>query len=90
MYSKVPKLADAKGVNEKHPAYGLRRNLIRLIGNLAYRHKDNQDKVRESTPVYTVKVCFGKSFEKKIISIFDGMHTFHEKNNRTELLRNHP
>ncbi|KAK7084113.1 hypothetical protein SK128_009820 [Halocaridina rubra] len=32
---------------ETHPAYGFKRDMIRLIANLVYRHKANQDTVRE-------------------------------------------
>lgn len=31
---------------ENHPAFGFKCNLIRLIASLVYRHKENQDKVR--------------------------------------------
>lgn len=30
---------------EKHPAFGFKANLIRAIGNLIYRHKENQNLV---------------------------------------------
>lgn len=32
---------------ENHPAFGFKCDLIRLIASLVYRHKDNQDQVRE-------------------------------------------
>ncbi|XP_042232406.1 ataxin-10-like isoform X2 [Homarus americanus] len=32
---------------ETHPAFGFKCDLIRLIASLVYRHKDNQDQVRE-------------------------------------------
>lgn len=38
-----------KGVEnqvEQHPAFGFKACLVRLIGNLCWRHKENQDQVR--------------------------------------------
>ncbi|XP_072027501.1 ataxin-10-like [Amphiura filiformis] len=32
---------------ETSPVYGLKRDLVRLIGNMCYKHKPNQHKVRE-------------------------------------------
>lgn len=32
---------------EQHPAFGFKACLVRLIGNLCWRHKENQDQVRE-------------------------------------------
>ncbi|XP_066985379.1 ataxin-10 [Macrobrachium rosenbergii] len=41
-------LADEqKAKAENHPAYGFKRDLIRLIASLVYRHKANQDQVRD-------------------------------------------
>ncbi|XP_013412824.1 ataxin-10 [Lingula anatina] len=46
-FSSVEKLGAAAHVDPEHPSYGLKRDLIRLIGNMCYGHKLNQDKVRE-------------------------------------------
>ncbi|KAJ1523833.1 hypothetical protein ONE63_010391 [Megalurothrips usitatus] len=32
---------------EHHPAFGFKASLVRLLGNLCWRHKENQDQVRE-------------------------------------------
>lgn len=37
---------DETAVDQRHPAYLLRRDLVRIIGNLAYQNKANQDVIR--------------------------------------------
>lgn len=49
-FSIIQKLSDLslKGGNkevQEHPAFGFKGNLIRLVGNLSYKHEANQDQV---------------------------------------------
>ncbi|KAK3601607.1 hypothetical protein CHS0354_027855 [Potamilus streckersoni] len=46
-FSAVEKMSQDHLVDMQHPSYGLKKDLIRLIANLAYKNKTNQDKVRE-------------------------------------------
>ena len=43
----VRKLSELDGAAvEANPAFGFKRDLVRLIGNLCWRHRKNQDTVR--------------------------------------------
>lgn len=53
-FSPIHKLSELnisdKGVEtqvEQHPAFGFKACLVRMIGNLCWRHRENQDQVRE-------------------------------------------
>ncbi|XP_074646188.1 ataxin-10-like [Tubulanus polymorphus] len=46
-FTPVGKVADLGSVNTEHPVHGLKRDLIRLVSNLVYKHKKNQNMVRE-------------------------------------------
>jgi len=46
VFTKVEKACRQDEVNPNHPVYGLKKDLIRLIGNMAYHNKENQDMVR--------------------------------------------
>ncbi|XP_068240241.1 ataxin-10 [Palaemon carinicauda] len=39
---------------ENHPAYGFKRDLIRLIASLVYRHRENQDQVRDLNGIISI------------------------------------
>ena len=44
----VKKLSDVRGTEaEANPVFGFKRDLVRLIGNMCWRHKKNQDMVSE-------------------------------------------
>lgn len=46
IFSSDGKLSESSSqANQNHPVFGVKRDLIRLVGNMSYRHKDNQDKV---------------------------------------------
>ncbi|KAF7997155.1 hypothetical protein HCN44_005432 [Aphidius gifuensis] len=42
---------------EKHPAFGFKAGLVRLIGNLVHKHKKNQDTVRENDGIALLLDC---------------------------------
>lgn len=42
---------------EEDPVFGFKRDLIRLIGNLCYEHKQNQDQVREISGIVLLLDC---------------------------------
>ena len=46
MFKPVRKMADLnKEETVSNPVYGFKRDLIRLLGNLCWKHKENQDQV---------------------------------------------
>ncbi|XP_053377086.1 ataxin-10-like isoform X2 [Mercenaria mercenaria] len=47
VFTSVDKMSNIREVNTDHPVYGLKRDLIRLLGNMAYKHRHNQDLIRE-------------------------------------------
>ncbi|XP_062613067.1 ataxin-10-like [Saccostrea cucullata] len=47
VFSNVEKVTRVTEVDVHHPAFGLKKDIIRLLANLVHRHKENQDKVRE-------------------------------------------
>ncbi|KAH3880152.1 hypothetical protein DPMN_004065 [Dreissena polymorpha] len=47
VFSNIDKVTRQAEVNTDHPVFGLKRDLIRLIGNLVYQNTANQDLVRE-------------------------------------------
>lgn len=44
-FSPVAKLSQAGDELNQHPAFEFKANLVRLLGNLCYEHKENQDMV---------------------------------------------
>jgi hypothetical protein len=46
LFSSVDKVTDAVDIDKHHAGYGMKRDLIRLIGNMAYKSKANQDMVK--------------------------------------------
>ena len=59
-FSDVTKLSELgrSDVRNDNPVYGFKSNLIRLIGNLAYRDRSNQDAVsRRSYIRLSYRVC---------------------------------
>ncbi|KAK3103078.1 hypothetical protein FSP39_016303, partial [Pinctada imbricata] len=46
-FAAVTKVTERDKVDPSHPVYGLKRDLIKLIGNMVYQHRANQDMVRE-------------------------------------------
>lgn len=45
LFSNIESVSQQGEVNPDHPVFGLKRDLIRLLGNMAYRHRANQDMV---------------------------------------------
>ena len=63
MFGPKPKLDDVRdegGRMSSDPVFGFKRDLVRLLANLCYQHKDNQEEVR-------VRVHFS-SVTKSVIS----------------------
>ncbi|XP_048249583.1 ataxin-10-like isoform X1 [Haliotis rufescens] len=46
-FTAVEKMTESDQIDPHHPAFGLKRDLIRLLANMVFHHKVNQDKVRE-------------------------------------------
>jgi len=46
LFSSVDKVTDTVDIDKNHAGYGLKRDLIRLIGNMTYKSKANQDMVK--------------------------------------------
>ncbi|XP_046557215.1 ataxin-10-like [Haliotis rubra] len=46
-FTAVEKMTESDRIDPHHPAFGLKRDLIRLLANMVFRHRVNQDKVRE-------------------------------------------
>uniref|UniRef100_A0A1B6LKL2 Ataxin-10 n=1 Tax=Graphocephala atropunctata TaxID=36148 RepID=A0A1B6LKL2_9HEMI len=46
-FSAVPKLSEADDQLQHHPAFGFKASLVRILGNLCWRHKENQDMMKE-------------------------------------------
>ena len=44
-FTVVQKISAQSDVDQSHPAYGLKKDLIRLVGNMCHRHRRNQDMV---------------------------------------------
>ena len=49
MFAIADKMSDLGSIDQEHPVFGLKRDLIRLLGNLAYKNKQNQDLVSFSS-----------------------------------------
>ena len=45
VFSSVEKITREGEVDPHHPVFGLKRDIIRLLGNMSYRHRKNQDLV---------------------------------------------
>ncbi|XP_055882616.1 ataxin-10-like isoform X3 [Biomphalaria glabrata] len=46
VFSREEKASGVDSIDPHHPVYGLKKDLIRLIANMAYKHRANQDLVR--------------------------------------------
>ncbi|GFO06355.1 ataxin-10-like [Plakobranchus ocellatus] len=46
VFKREEKASAEDSVDPHHPVYGLKKDLIRLIANMAYKHRGNQDTVR--------------------------------------------
>ncbi|XP_012941244.1 ataxin-10 [Aplysia californica] len=46
VFTKVEKASGLDAIDPHHPVFGLKKDLIRLVANMAFRHKDNQDLIR--------------------------------------------
>ena len=44
-FSGITKVSEIVSVDCDHPGFGLKKDLIRLLGNMSYKHRKNQDKV---------------------------------------------
>ena len=44
-FSPASKLAQEGSIDKNNPVFGLKRDVVRLIGNLVYKNRANQDKV---------------------------------------------
>ncbi|XP_048742308.2 ataxin-10-like [Ostrea edulis] len=47
VFSSVEKVTEIHQVDIHHPAFGLKKDIVRLLANLVHKHTENQDKVRE-------------------------------------------
>lgn len=56
-FSEVNKMSQSHTTDENHPVFGLKRDLIRLITNMTYKNRTNQDKVLLSLRVMLSKFC---------------------------------
>ena len=45
VFSPVSKVSELENTDTSHPVCGLKRDLIRLIANMVYKNRVNQDKV---------------------------------------------
>ncbi|XP_012286600.1 ataxin-10 [Orussus abietinus] len=54
---KQPAMNNYKKDIQAHPAFGFKAGLIRIIGNLAYKHKANQDSLRETEAIPLLLDC---------------------------------
>merc|ERR1712039_388259 len=51
-------MGDARGTKaEANPVFGFKRDLVRLIGNMCWRHKKNQDIVRDMDGIPLLLDC---------------------------------
>ena len=59
-FSDVTKLSEmsSSDVDSHNPVYGLKSNLIRLIGNMAHRNRGNQDLVSDVIVVVTASCVY--------------------------------
>lgn len=61
-FSMLLKLADLEAANrsetlEEHPAFGFKGALVRLIGNMCWRHQRHQDTAREMEAIPLILDC---------------------------------
>ena len=73
IFTNISKLADSQVVmttEAGHPIHGLKRNLIRLIGNMSYCNKDIQDQVwaKSLSLAWTTRVSASKGTLQKLIN----------------------
>lgn len=47
VFAVLNKAADASQANQNHPLFGFKKDLIRLLGNMVYKNRQNQDRLRE-------------------------------------------
>lgn len=45
VFAVLNKAADASQANQNHPLFGFKKDLIRLLGNMVYKNRQNQDRV---------------------------------------------
>jgi len=60
MFGPKPKLDDVRdegGRMSSDPVFGFKRDLVRLLANLCYQHKDNQEEVRENRGIELLLDC---------------------------------
>uniref|UniRef100_A0A2C9LT24 Uncharacterized protein n=1 Tax=Biomphalaria glabrata TaxID=6526 RepID=A0A2C9LT24_BIOGL len=48
VFSREEKATGVDSIDPHHPVYGLKKDLIRLIANMAYKHRANQDLVNST------------------------------------------
>ena len=61
MFGPKPKLDDVRdegGRMSSDPVFGFKRDLVRLLANLCYQHKDNQEEVRVNWCFSTITGLF--------------------------------
>ncbi|XP_046662176.1 ataxin-10 [Homalodisca vitripennis] len=56
-FSTVPKLSEADDKLQNHPAFGFKANLVRVLGNLCWKHKENQDMMNELSIIPLLLDC---------------------------------
>ncbi len=73
-FSPASKLSQESSTDKSNPVYGLKRDVIRLIGNLVYKHRANQDKV-DTRNISSQDSCMpsrrtsGTSFLSSLLSV---------------------
>ena len=64
-FTPANKLTQEGSIDKNNPVFGLKRDIIRLIGNLVYKNRTNQD-----------KVCFFFSNEYRLLWVIDSQMSF--------------
>ena len=81
IFSNISKMADSQVVmatEEGHPIHGLKKSLIRLIGNMSYCNKAIQDQVRANENAYTSSMISFKTRGVAATICASGQHRFAE------------
>ena len=62
----------------ENPVFGFKRDLIRLVGNMCWRHKENQDEVCTHSICMPAKVFYGYNDKKytNLLSVVDSNPSF--------------
>lgn len=78
VFSSVEKVTEAQKVDVHHPAYGLKKDIIRLLANLVHEHKANQDKVSHLNMYISIPVlkCKYVSYLKDQCSYLGSIKSF--------------